>query len=260
MASSNRSLVEIRLVAAGIWMLAVAAGIPALLASSVARADVVQTLDSVDIYDGSLSRPMRFDDTRAVRKTGLDYETSPVVAADAPAGFTSCQRAPNGDLICIDSDIVSRWVTTTERDANNVATKVVTENQLFTCAALGLDSRRGNPACLSFAVDVNGAIWIGGRKTNTAYSVLKISPVAQGTANTCPTPIVSAGDLSTTSDFCMKLYATGRPLITDMFAIDGEVAKGFKGPGTTSGAGVLCSSDGSRPCSCRTSPVPSRQW
>jgi len=231
--SLARSSSGLRFITTNIAALAAFVAIAGLFAPTIAKADVVQTLDSVDIFDGSLSRPMRFDEVRTARQP-LDYETSPIVSATAPGGFKTCQRAANGDLICIDSDVVSRWVTTTTRDINNVATKVVSKKELFTCASLGLDSRRGNPACLSFAVDVNDAIWIGGRKNNSAYSVIKVATIAQGGA--CAAPV---SDLTADFDFCPKIYATGRPLITDMVVIDGEVAKAFKGPLNSSGPGVI---------------------
>ena len=218
------------------------------MSMTAARADVTQTLDSVDAVSTKRVLEMRFGDQPRPLPTEPGYE--PVDAASlsaAPETFLACQRAANRDLYCLlnsytgaDGKLtqpVRRW------------SESGSSQDLFSCTdpSLGLDRKRANP-CTSLTVDLSGNVWLGGR-VGTTHSVLKVVEVAQGAS--CSAPPLPAGgkfakvnDASASNDYCFRPYASGRPVLVDMTTIDQRIGKDFQiQPGNHGGQGLLLLED-----------------
>ena len=97
----------------------------------------------------------------------------------------------------------------------------------LSCAdpALGLDGG----TCTGLTVDMSGAIWVSGKKTGTTnYSLIKlVKPAALPTGCTAGGSIASAwvpltGAQST--PLCAREFAAGTGMLSDLDAVDGEVA------------------------------------
>jgi hypothetical protein len=223
-----------------------------------AGADVVQTLDSVDALTSRQVLEMRFGETTVPVPGYEDPVTvsAPIVgtAPGVQTRFAACQRAGDRRLNCLlnsYTDPATRLLTQPVlryTEAGSVET-------LFDCTdpALNLDRRRANP-CTSMTADLSGSLWLGGRDSQ-AHRVIKVIEVP--TTESCGTDKnPSAGDLTDSrgfseflrpspsgSKFCLRPYATGRPVIVDMLSIDSKAAVGFQGPGGAFGKGVLLLED-----------------
>ena len=172
----------------------------------------------------------------------------------ALTSFAACQRSADRSLYCLLNSLtykgVLRQPVTRWSDNGDV-------DDLFDCTdpELRLDGRRANP-CTSITTDLAGNIWLGGRD-GSSHSVIKVVAIPKGTIaspSTCPAGFPAAGglpaepmrklqSLSADSDFCFLRYATGRPILVDMNAVDGRDARYFQGPGTAAGKGVLVLED-----------------
>jgi len=228
---------------------------------AAAHADVTQTLDSVDAITQQSVREMRFGDPKRDSVQPNDFLTPIAASAGSGLSFAACQRAANRDLYCLFNSYVG---------ADGKLTQPVrrwsesgTSEDLFSCTnpQLGLDTRRANP-CTTLTVDLVGNIWLGGRD-GTVHSVIKVVEIPQvgGSCEKSPLPAGTTpsltdndgpfkkllSDSSGSSDFCFRRYATGRPVIVDMTAIDDRVGAGFQVvSGSTTlggGAGVLLLED-----------------
>jgi hypothetical protein len=218
------------------------------LSLAEAQAEVTQTLDSVDAVSNKRVLEMRFGDQPRPLATDPGYE--PVDAASltgASESFLACQRAANRDLYCLLSSYTGsdgKLTQPVRRWSDNGSTQ-----ELFSCTdpSLGLDRRRANP-CTSLTVDLAGNLWLGGRN-GTTHSVLKVVEVGSG--GSCSASPLPAGDkffrivdLSGSSDFCVRPYASGRPVLVDMTAIDQRMGMDFQvQPGNYGGAGLLLLED-----------------
>jgi hypothetical protein len=217
---------------------------------AVARADVTQTLDSVDAVSTKRVLEMRFGDQPRPGPNEPGYESTDAAYLTSSAeSFLACQRAANRDLYCLlnsytgsDGKLtqpVRRWSDSGPGEGQD----------LFSCtdASLGLDRRRANP-CTSLTVDLAGNIWLGGRN-GTTHSVLKVVQVGQGgSCSAAPLPaggkFLKISDLTASGDFCFRPYASGRPVLVDMTTIDERMGSGFQiQPGNYGGAGLLLLED-----------------
>ncbi len=225
--------------------------VTALGCSVSARADVTQTLDSVDAVAGRSALDMRFSDPLRTTAQPYDYKL-PYAAAEATGfGFVACQRSANRDLYCL----LNSYVGTDGKLTQPVRrwTESGSTEDLFSCTdpALVLDGKRSNP-CTSLTVDLAGNVWLGGRD-GSAYSVIKVVEIAaSATCTAGPLPDDGSfkgltADLSSTSNFCFRRYASGRPIIVDMTTVDDKVGAGFQVVSGTSlaasGPGILVLED-----------------
>ena len=211
------------------------------LLSAASFGAVVQVLDSVDAYGRNAS-----DSSSALLEMGFrdpppraDFSR---LAIGATTGLIACQRAADQSLYCLDGPIVRYWPDTGDLVAT-ASGGVVPDIDLIDCRRIpGLDTRKPNP-CTGVTVDLNGSIWLAGRKANT-HSLFKVvqkpqggscvSPwvelpaVTQDLPNTVDTPANTAQAVPT---FCAREYAFGRPVLVDINPVDGEIAANFTGPG-----------------------------
>jgi hypothetical protein len=216
-----------------------------LLSASSGRAEVSQVLDAVDAAGLDTSG------APAVLKMGFrdplprtDYER---LAIGGASSLVACQRAADQGLYCIDGDVVRYWPSTTVTVPlpPPASGEVIPDLDLVNCRdpALGLDQNPRKPSpCTGITVDLNGAIWLAGRKANS-HSLIKVkmrvgpsceagwtalAPLAQDPPNTIDTP---AGSQQQVPPYCAREYASGRPALVDLTMIDGDVADHFTGPG-----------------------------
>jgi hypothetical protein len=211
------------------------------LLSAASSGAVVQVLDSVDAYGRNAS-----DSSSALLEMGFrdpppraDFSR---LAIGATTGLIACQRAADQGLYCLDGPIVRYWPDTGDLVAT-ASGNVVPDIDLIDCRRIpGLDARKPNP-CTGVTVDLNGSIWLAGRKANT-HSLFKVvqkpkdgscvnpwvelPAVAQDLPNTVDTP-ANTGQVAPT--YCAREYAFGRPVLVDINPVDGEVAANFAGPG-----------------------------
>lgn len=211
------------------------------LVSAASSGAVVQVLDSVDAYGRNTS-----DSSSTLLEMGFrdpppraDFSR---LAIGATTGLISCQRAADQGLYCLDGPIVRYWPDTGDLVAT-ASGNVVPDIDLIDCRRIpGLDTRKPNP-CTGVTVDLNGSIWLAGRKANT-HSLFKV--VQKPKNGSCVSPWVELPavpqDLPNTVDtaantaqvvptYCAREYAFGRPVLVDINPVDGEVAANFSGPG-----------------------------
>lgn len=209
-----------------------------VLAGGAASAQGVQVLDSVDVFgrDSSTSNAN-------VREMGF---RDPLPRIDSQAlnvagtAIFACQRAANQGLYCLDGNFVRYWPNTR---AVPYGTNVP-DIELLDCRdpALKLDARRANP-CTSMTIDLEGNIWLAGRKANS-HSVIKV--VQESKLNTSGVECSAASGAGPwykltlplqdapnpaqpVSSYCAREIAPGRPILVDTGMIDGELSYGFTG-------------------------------
>jgi hypothetical protein len=249
-----------------------------LVMSGKALAEVDQQLDSVDAISNKVALEMQLDDrgdcgkdaggnpaksydctTSALPSSGVLPSDDPLFASNGgiPAALTSfaaCQRSADRSLFCLLNSLTYQGKI---RQPVTVWSENGDADDLFDCTdpALRLDGRRANP-CSSITVDLAGNLWLGGRD-GSSHSVIKVVAIQKGTLtspSTCPAgfpatatlpaePMQKLQSLSADNDFCFLRYATGRPILVDMFAVDGRDARYFQGPGSAAGKGVLVLED-----------------
>lgn len=251
----------------------------ALANGGAVQAQVDQQLDSVDAISNKVVLEMQLENrgdcgkdsggndassydcaTSALPSSGMLPSDDPLFNSDdgndtndgIPGGLTSfaaCQRSADRSLYCLLNSLtykgVLRQPVTRWSDNGDV-------DDLFDCTdpELRLDGRRANP-CTSITTDLAGNIWLGGRD-GSSHSVIKVVSVAKG--ESCPAgfpatatlpaePMRKLNSLSTAYDFCFLRYASGRPILVDMNAVDGRDATYFQGPRSAAGKGVLVLED-----------------
>jgi len=227
-----------------------------LLAAGVmhgARADVTQTLDSVDAITAKTVLEMHVDanppdecapDDYACVNTSLPSSGTLLPGIPASATFAACQRAADRRMYCLLNSFpsgntirqpVSRWSDTGSYEA------------MFDCTdpTLALDKKKANP-CTTISATLGGDIWLGGRY-GTAYSIIRVVEVAQGAS--CPlgfngTPMQKlTAETNPNFDYCMLRYVNGRPILVDVSSVDAKVGKRFEAPGIAPGPGLLLLED-----------------
>ena len=193
-----------------------------LVLSGATAADTRQVLDRVAGFSPTGARQMAFDVPPKERtQDSIQYFATPRSAT----GFVACQLTGRGGLACLDGREVRYWP--------NAAKSPEASETLFTCEdpLLGLDTKRGVQTCTGLAVDLSGAVWISGKKPNNSYSLIKAVPVnpppdGSGQAATCPanSTLLGLGKYCKIDDE----FASGRPLLQEITAIDGDLGEGFK--------------------------------
>jgi len=206
--------------------LATAIGLMPSAQAAITSDATIQVLDQLDV----------FSSTNLKRST-----ESPVALVDlntvGSAGIKSCQNGRIG-LTCLDGQFIRNWPvpkklmappTPSNRDGGQV---------LFSCQddALALDTRSG--PCLSATVDVKGAIWIAARKSSNSHNLIRLvrksgaaCTAAEGAALSGKVRNVTLTVANKSSEYCFKVTRSGRPLLLDISAFDGELAAKYKGPG-----------------------------
>lgn len=217
------------------------------LATTAGAADLAQTLDSVDVHAPGAALKMRFDDSRRDRFVSGSEAFGVGVQPVAGRSLLSCARAPNRDLVCLEGTVVRSWPDAEESRPDSPPRDAPRE--LFSCMDpnLGLVTR-GSP-CTALTIDPSGAIWLAGRNRKSSFSVVKVVPVPNNAATTCPAPygqfrkLKSSLDNSPTdktiSDYCVAEFATGRPVLEDISYVGGDSGAAFRGPGDVKGPGLL---------------------
>jgi hypothetical protein len=217
------------------------------LAATASAADLAQTLDSVDVFAPGAALKMRFDDARRDRFVSGSEAFGVGVQPATGRSLQSCARAPNRDLICLEGTVVRSWPDAEETRPDSPPRDAPRE--LFSCMDPNLELvTRGTP-CTALAIDPSGAIWLAGRNRKSSFSVVKVVPVPNTAATTCPAPygqfvkLKSSLDNNpldrTISDYCKAEYATGRPVLEDISYVGGDSGAAFRGPGGVPGPGVL---------------------
>jgi hypothetical protein len=127
------------------------------------------------------------------------------------SSFSTCSLTAVTGLYCLDGKSLRNWVNPT---SINLGVEVLN------CAdpALKLDNKPD--ACTGMTVDQAGAIWLAGKKKNT-HAVIKV--VNKGAA--CPS---AAWATLAGGQLCALEYYSGRPLLVDITAIDGDAAEAFR--------------------------------
>jgi len=177
-----------------------------------------QTLDQVDAFDSANVLEMLFD--RQNPASQPDFNT---LDLGSPAGLAACKLAPSG-LYCLangsPSQVVRQWVLPLSGEGGSPVNRLSCAD-----ATLGLDGG----TCTGLTVDMSGAIWVSGKKTGTTnYSLIKlVKPAALPTGCTAGGSIASAwvpltGTQST--PLCAREFAAGTGMLSDLDAVDGEVA------------------------------------
>lgn len=175
-----------------------------------------QTLDRVYSYGPNATLNMAFGN--AYRPP--DFTNLGVTGSN----FITCTITATGGLFCLDGKFVRNWPN---------PLKPSTFSTPIDCSdpGLGLETRKGDP-CTAMTVDQKGTIWLGAKKRN-AHSVIKVIPIGSG----CPDSTwatVSGGTR------CAKELYFGRPLLVDLVAVDGDLAKNFRPcPGCAVQSGVI---------------------
>ena len=186
--------------AAMLMFLMFAVALPAAAQTVASR----QTLDRVFAYSGTAALNMAFGNAyRPPDFTNLGV---------AGTNFLTCTVTAVGGLYCLDGRIVRNW-------PNPLQPTLFSDPVNCSDPALGLETRKGDP-CTAMTVDQNGTIWLAAKKRN-AHSVIKVIP--KGTA--CPDTTwatISGGAR------CAKELYFGRPLLIDLVAVDGDLAKSFR--------------------------------
>lgn len=222
-------------------------------AAQGARADVIQTLDSVDAITNKAVLEMHVDsnapddcapDDYACINTSLPSGGTLLPGIPATATFAACQRAADRQMYCLLNSFpsgntirqpVSRWSETGSYEA------------MFDCTdpKLGLDTKKANP-CTTISATLGGDVWLGGRE-GSAYSIIKVVEVGQGAQ--CPMGFNGVrmqkltAETNANHDYCMLRYVSGRPVLIDVSSVDARVGKRFEAPGISPGAGLLLLED-----------------
>lgn len=190
----------------------VLAGLAVLLSGASAwgqgaNSSPVQTLDQVDIFDRNTVLDMDFYD----RYPGVEFKNLGI----AGTGLSDCKLFAEG-LYCLEVNGAGQQVVRFWKDAQKPQEHV----DLFRCddSALGLT---GSRPCTGLTVDLSRAVWVAGKKTAANYSLLKVSTAVCSLPGkvelTTDSPPPSAG-------LCAKEFKSGAGTLTDLNAVDGEVA------------------------------------
>jgi hypothetical protein len=183
-----------------------------------------QTLDQVDAFDSTKVLEMLFD-RQNPDGTPPDFSEPDL---GSPAGLAACKLASSG-LYCLATDgsgsqVVRQW--TLPLAVVNATPPV----DRFSCADLKLGLSDGT--CTGMTVDVSGAIWVSGKNKNTTsdYRLVKLvkNPSA-AVPNGCKGLSIDTEWVPVTvplgsTPLCARQFATDAGVLSDLDAVDGEVA------------------------------------
>ena len=170
-----------------------------------------QTLDQVDAFDSANVLEMLFD-----RQNPSSQPDFSPLALGSPAGLAACKLAASG-LYCLANgsagQVVRQWVLPLSGAGGSPVNRL-------SCAdgALGLDE----DTCTGLTVDMSGAIWVSGKKGSN-YSLVKVVKQA-ALPNGCTDGWVQVLSAPSTTPSCAREFANGQGVLSDLDAVDGEVA------------------------------------
>ncbi len=197
----------------------------ALLAAANAQgqAQPNQVLDQVDAFNARAVLEMAFD-----RPSLPDATKLPITGSELAA----CKLTASG-LYCLERNGDGRQVVRQWQEPLNPAFV-----DRFQCDDPVLRLQDGT--CTGLTVDLSGAIWVAGRKAGSPASFSLVKVVNKALIGACPG---GGGWAELTSELpaplCALEFATGSGLLSDLDAIDGEVANPFP-----LGTGILALKDG----------------
>ena len=194
-------------------------------ANAQGQAQPNQVLDQVDAFNSNAVLEMAFDRPSLPDATPLPINGSELAACKLTASGLYCLEKRSGD----DKQVVRQW-----QEPLNPAFV-----DRFECddPVLGLK----NGSCTGLTVDLSGAIWVAGRKVTSSASYSLVKVVSKASFNgVCPTGSFWT-ELSNSPSLCAREFATGAGLLSDLDAIDGEVADLSRWP---LGPGILALKDG----------------
>lgn len=184
-----------------------------LLVSFAAHAQttVNQLLDSTFVHGQDKAAKLVFGDP------ARDYEYLGINGT----ALQACKLTAFDGLYCLDGKIVRNWPhPSTQADVDGA--KGVASTDVVDCedTALNLDDKKAN-TCTGMTVDLDGNLWLAGKNKGRSHSLMKLVANDGGCA---------AGWVETATGLCAIEFATGRPLLVDLFAVDGVLAEGFSLP------------------------------
>lgn len=201
----------------------------AMLGCSATFGQAVQVLDSVDVFGR---------DATTSTSTVLEMAFRDPLPRTAPydplnvagVAILACQRAADQVLYCIDGNLVRSWPDTRQVPFP----QLLPDRKLFSCSdkVLGFDAKKPNP-CTSIAIDLEGTLWVAGRKANS-HSLVKVVEKAKlascATSGSIASSWVQLGQIDPAAPaYCAREWAPGRPVLVDINPIDGEIIEGFTG-------------------------------
>jgi hypothetical protein len=212
--------------------------------AAISYDQTIQVLDQIDIVGAtnvkrSVEAPINLYD--------LDLDTSVGTALRA------CQNGLAG-LTCLDGQDIRNWPLP-QKLPLPAGVSSVPSQVLFSCLdpALALFGGTTGTPCVSATVDVKGSIWLSARKTSTAYSLIQLKakmPTPSGLV--CPS--VEYSSLTNWPNYCFAVRRTGRAVMSEISAFDGELASRYRGNGIiaiegtgNSNKAIFFPSDGTTP-------------
>ena len=203
------------------------------LTGTVRAQTVQQVLDSVYINGVTRAAEMPFADSTQ-RSPLPEY----IDRGIGGSNLRGCTLTAIHGLYCLDirSDgkFIVNWPNPAKVEYSSSMPPVVPSYDIINCNDIpGLDTRK-DETCTSFTVDLGGSIWLGGKDKGKAYSL--VEAVELPVAETCPGGYDTLPVLSSNGKrFCSRMVSSGRPLLVDIYPIDGDVAEKF----TLFGSGPL---------------------
>jgi len=161
-----------------------------------------QTLDRVESFNPTSVIEMQFHDPDRTQ----DFINLGITGTS----ITACKLTALDGLYCLDGKIVRHWPDTSEPG---------TSINEFSCGDSALQLASTNP-CTSMTVGLSGAIYLGGRKSNSNNLIKVIAKPSGG----CPTGSTSFAG----GRYCAQVLYAGTPQLVDIEPIDGDVGAAFK--------------------------------
>ena len=203
------------------------------LTGTVRAQTVQQVLDSVYINGVTRAAEMPFADS--TQRSPLPEYIDRGIGGSSLRG---CTLTAIHGLYCLDirSDgkFIVNWPNPAKVEYSTSMPPHVPSYDIINCNDIpGLDSRK-DETCTTFTVDLGGSIWLGGKDKGKSYSLVEAIEVP--VADTCPGGYGALPVLSSNGKrYCSRMVSSGRPLLVDIYPIDGDVAEQF----TLFGSGPL---------------------
>jgi hypothetical protein len=184
----------------------------ALFAATAPRAQQgpTQVLDRVDVHGTGSVLEMAFEDPNRPQDSTL-------LVSEPGAKFATCTLTATAGLYCLDGNRLRNWPSGTSAGGSS---------DVLNC----LDATLGLRGCTGMTVDLAGNVWLAGQNKGRTHNLIKITPRPAGTP-ACP---AGSQALAGNPALCSILWATGRPLLVDLFPIDGDVGAAF-----SRGSGIM---------------------
>lgn len=196
-----------------------AAGACALLGSSIAAGDAIQTLDRVEVHNAANVLEMQFNNPARA----FDFAVLGITPATA-TGFKACQITATQGLYCLDGNQLRTWARPTQ--ASGVGSVVLDCSD----PALGFDAASAD-MCTGMTISQPGTIWLSGKRAgSTSFGLVRVTKRMGGAC--------ASGESALNTPYCARLFATTTNL-SGLSAIDGDVGAAFVGPNQVFGPGIL---------------------